>query len=148
MGFFDASTGDLFTFWKSKEPITDLVGEGTSARMYAQGAKAGEPMPFLVAIPTGGQDHRHLSGVSGVRRQVAQVIACGATQAAADALAEVVRAETGDYRGIMGASWVNQVLQETAPESGYDPPADGSQQGRYWTMIRYSFTYTPEGASE
>ena len=148
MGFFDASTGDLFTYWKTKSEITALVGMGTSARIYAQGAKAGEPMPFVVVIPAGGNDHRHLSGLSGIRRQVMEVIACGSTQASADALAEAVRSETADYRGVMGASWVNQVLQETAPESGYDQPLDGSHQGRYWTMIRYSVTYIPEGAPE
>ncbi len=148
MGFFDASTGDLFTFWKSKKPITDLVGEGTSARMYVQAVKAGEPMPFVAVVPTGGNEHRHLAGFSGIRRQAVQVFAYGATQATADKLAEAVRVETGGYRGIMGASYVNQVLQESAPECGYVPPEDASQQGRYFTMIRYSFTYTPEGAPE
>lgn len=141
MGMFDASTGDLITFLKTKSGITALVGAATSARIYPVYAKQGAALPHLVYVQNGGDSYRHLGGGSGIRRTVLQVFAFAATQAGADTLAEQVRIALANYRGLMGDSRVHDCQQAATALTGWDEAEDASDTSRYWTMLVFDLMH-------
>lgn len=141
MGMFDASTGDLVTYLKTRTGITALVGATTSARIYPVYAKQGAALPHLVYVQNGGESYRHLSKGSGIRRTVLQVFCYAATQAGADQLAEQVRLSLANYRGAMGDSRVHDCQQAASALTGWDEAEDASDTARYWTMLVFDLMH-------
>lgn len=141
MGLFDARTGGLITYWKSISAITDLVGSGTSARIYSDNAKRGVAEPYIEFVRVGGQSASHLAGVSGTRGTILHVYCYGATNTSADALAEAVRQNTANYRGDMSGTYVNWIECTDAPDSGYIKQEDGSDDQRYWVRVILRITH-------
>ena len=141
MGLFDARGGDLITYWKTVSDITNLVGAGSAARMYADNAKQGAAEPFIEFVRVGGEAESHLAGVSGTRHTILHVYCYGATNTASDALAEAVRTNTANYRGTMGGTYINWVECTDATDSGFTKQEDGSDAQRYWTRVILRITH-------
>lgn len=137
-GLCDEQSGVLVTYWKSVAAITALVGATSSARMYPDQAKQGAAMPYLVYTRSfGGQVYRHLAGTTGARQSIVHVYCYGATRAAADSLAEAVKAamEDGFARHSWAGVWINSSVVDDATDDGVDDPTPGSDSKKYWSRL-------------
>lgn len=136
MGLFDASSGGLVTYWKTKTGITDLVGTATNARMWPDAAKQGADAPYIVFVRGGGNVNQRLaaSADSG-GTTILHVYCVGATAAQAATLAEAVSDNTVDYRGSMSGTRIMYVKLVDSPDSGFETPWDGTDQKRFWTRV-------------
>lgn len=147
MAFLDEIDGDLITWWKTKSSITDIVGTGTSAKIWPDRAKQGQTGRFIVFQEgMGGESYRHLSGGNTVRECVLHVYCYGDSRSDASALAEAVRVATENYRGAMGSTYVHDVTA-IAPDSGVDEPSDDTPQQRYWTRLVFDVTHAVTAAN-
>ena len=141
-GLFDERSGGLVTYWKTISAITDIVGSGSSARIYPLLAKQSVGNSARIVYErAGGESVNRLSGTSGTRYTVLHVYCYGATLSASDALAEAVRANTANYRGTLSGVYVNQIECTDALDDGIDESVDKSDTHRYWTRLILRITH-------
>jgi len=137
--FLDSNTGDLVTWMKTKSTITSLVGTdtvelGNQCRLYADNAKQGVSLPYIVFIQAGGEAYHHHGGVNSIRETVLHFYCYGATDTVANTLVEAVKTELDALQRVtIGSTWVEMTLTDI-PDSGNDlEPA--SDKRRYWRRI-------------
>lgn len=150
MGLFDERTGGLVTYWKSVSAITALIGSGDSCRAWPDGAKQGQPAPFVVYTrAAGGEVFRHLTGTSGRRSVVCHVYCWGDTRTAADALCEAVKTamESGFARNTWAGIYVNACFVDEPFDGGHDQPIDGSDAKRYWSRLVLRIVHSESGGT-
>lgn len=137
----DISTA-LITYLKTISNITDLVGSGTSARIYHERIKQGVSEPFIRIELLGGISDQYLGGISGIATAEIQVDAFALSSADAFDLAEKIRlAPLQMFRGTMGAIDVLNVDGSENFRRGFDPPPNGGNTKRYYVTRDYSITY-------
>lgn len=127
---------ELLTYWKTVSAITALVGTTTNARIWPDEFKQGGALPAIVYDEAGGEDITQLGSKTGAGlcRSVVHIYAYGATRAAANELAEIVRIGTQNgARGNFGSTYVNEVVFSSHRDWGTDSPQDSSSTPRYWT---------------
>lgn len=104
---------ELKTYLLTKSAITDLVGSGSSARIFEDRPRQNRDTPFVVITTFDGVSTEHIGGISGLARNRVQIDCHGATSAEAYTLAEAVRlAPLQMFRGTMGSTYVNSVTSE------------------------------------
>lgn len=87
--------------------------------------------------------HDHLiNGLSGIARSRIEFAAFAKTRAAADAIAEAVRASglVGTV-GVVGGVTIESVMIVDGVQTLDERPTDGSQEHRYITVFDYLFAY-------
>ena len=134
---------EIKTYLKSKSGITDLVGSGSSARIYTSRAREGKPLPYIIIAISGGQSSEHLGGITGLATSAVNVWACASTSTGADALAELIRlAPLQGYRGLIGTTKAT-VSAQSHRDDGYEESGDGSDSAAYyWTRRVFMVTHT------
>ena len=133
---------ELISYLKSKPAITGKIGAGVAARIWKHEAKQGVKLPYIVIQTFEGTSDEHLNGISGIASNRVQVDCYGATEAAANELAEAVRlAPLQMFRGTMGTTFVNNVTSDGSSDDGKDRPTQGGNRIRYWVSRDYILTY-------
>ena len=140
-GFLDYD-GDLVTFWKSKNSITQYVGTGQNAKILPDSAKQGWTGAYIVYTAAGGSDFRHHGGITGFRETVLHVYCFADSAAVADRLAERVKIETESVeKANMGSTRIEFILA-TTPDAGYDQQFSGTDQPKYWRRIVFNIVHS------
>jgi len=144
VGLYDEKTGDLIVWLKTKAAITDLVGSGTSAKIYPRREPQDITGQALVFDRVVGRQFEHVAGESGIRRDVLHFYSYGAKSSEADALNEVVQ-EVFSPAGVpirettMGSTVVNLVRPLEGWTNGEDQSVKADAAYRYWTMSIFEF---------
>lgn len=129
---------DVRTYLKTKTAITDVVGSGTSSKIYFYDAKQDVALPYIVLDNFAGGSEEHISGVSGIATNRIQIDCYSTTATLAYTLAELVRlAPLQMYRGTAGSSTVVSTSSNGGYRQGADPPSYGGGQKRYWVSRDY-----------
>lgn len=119
---------------------THIQGLSTAAGndVYHDEIPQGQSLPCVVITESGpGQLAEHLGGAAGLAEATWHVYAYAATRAAANTLAEAIRAGTHRFSGTMGSTAVSNVTCEQYRDSGVERAKDGSYSPRYWTRFVY-----------
>lgn len=133
---------NLITYLTSKAPITSLIGVGDNARIYLGFPKQGAALPYIVFEIFEGSSAEHLTAISGIASNRVQIDCYASTKAGSKTLAELVRlAPMQMYRGTMGTMFSNGITSPGGFRRGYDSPAQGSNQARFWTSRDYFINY-------
>jgi len=108
-------------------------------------------LPQGYAVSTGGAitytvidtNHDHLiNGLSGIARSRIEFAAFAGTRAAANAIAEAVRASgLVGTTGLVGDVFIESVMLESGVQTLDEWPTDGSQEHRYFTIFDYLIAY-------
>ena len=87
--------------------------------------------------------HDHMiNGLAGIARARVEMAAFAGTRAAANALAEAVRAsDLAGTTGTVGGIVFESVMLESGVQSLEESPTDGSQEHRYVTVFDYLIAY-------
>lgn len=87
--------------------------------------------------------HDHLiNGLSGIARSRVEFAAFAGTRAAANAIAEAVRASgLAGTTGTVGDVFFESVMLDSGIQTLDDRPTDGSQEHRYFTTFDYLIAY-------
>lgn len=87
--------------------------------------------------------HDHLiNGLSGIARSRMEFAAVAATRAAANGIAEAVRASgLAGTTGAVGGVWIESVMIDEGVQTLDERPTDGSQEHRYLTVFDYLIAY-------
>lgn len=134
MGFFDEKTGGLITQWKAVTAITDIVGTGTSAKIWPHAAVQGTPPPYVVFTRVDGRPIIRLAGTTGARLTVLHVYCYGVTAAQADTLANAVKTATEAMRGTYTGVYVNRVEVESI-DDGYEQREVAGDFKDFWVRL-------------
>jgi hypothetical protein len=87
--------------------------------------------------------HEHLiNGLSGIARSRIEFAAFAGTRAAANVLAEAVRASgLAGTTGLVGGVYFESVMLDSGVQTLDERPTDGTQQHRYITVFDYLIAY-------
>lgn len=138
---YNEKTGDLITYLKTFSAITDLVGSGTSAKIYPDAEPQGSSGYAIAFIVRPGTVYRHHDGELGMRHDVVHMFAIAATRSGSIELDRLVHYYLGDYdRSDMGATSVEHIRATDTPFWDHDEPKrDASASRRYWVRRVYDF---------
>lgn len=129
---------EVMTYLKTKSDITDVIGSGTSARIYHGQAKQGVSLPYVVMEQFGDFSAEHINGRIGVAADVIRITCYASTSSGAyDLYDRVRRAPFHRYRGSAGNAQILTVTSTGGHRTGYDPPTRGSAQPRFWIARDY-----------
>jgi hypothetical protein len=117
----------------------------TSTRIYP------DVLPQAYSVSTGGAltytiistTHDHMiNGLAGIARSRVEFAAFAGTRAAANAIAEAVRASgLVGTTGLVGGVFFDSVMITDGVQTLDERPTDGSQQHRYITVFDYMIAY-------
>lgn len=141
---------ELKTHLKSFSAITDLIGTGTSARIYEIDIvrQKNTPIlpPYIVYKVFEGVSHTHLNGISGIDRNRVEIKSYGDNRANAFTLARLVNGYLQQYRGPFGSIFAHIITSDNTFIHGRDIPVVGGNIRRHYFERDYMITYTNDNA--
>lgn len=133
---------EIITYLKTKSAVTDLIGSGTSARIYLHEAKQGVALPYVVIVVYEGSSHEHLTGISGLAENRVEINCYSATNAGAFALAEAIRlAPLQMHKGVIGGTHGSVTSPQNYSQE-YVTPVPGDNVKRFLVSRDYFVTHT------
>lgn len=130
---------------KAVSDVTDLVGSGTSARIYPDRPRQGCSMPAIAYTESGGTSYQTLKGIAGFVRTIMHVWAYGSTRAQANNLAEVIRTKAlnSNFKGNFGSTHVSGINASSHRDAGIDQQK-GTDAPRYWCRRIYDIWHVED----
>lgn len=145
IGFLDEVTGDLVKHLRTAPSVvisgvtvpamSSLVGEDNNARIFAEMAKLGSPMPQIVYTKAAGDDRRTLAGPDGSEELTVHLYCYSDSQPQTNLLARAVAARLATNGQIIADGTVLCLGLTTIIDTGYHAPTDQSSRKAYWTRV-------------
>ena len=126
---------NLRTYLLTKSAITALV----SQRIRPDALTEDETLPAIVYQEGGTEHEETVAAAGGIVHARVYVDCIDDSRADANTLAETVRTQLHGFRGTLGSATVLgcDLLDRV---KDYEPPADGSDDGRYVTTLTFRIT--------
>ncbi len=139
---------DFKTYLKTVSAVTNLVGEGTSARIFDRLGKQGGSAPWILYFVAGGAAEHNIEGLAGAAQAVIQTWCYGTDSDNADEVDAAVRsALVGSAwlggRGIMGSTVVLDI-QDSGAFWGEDKSQDNSDDYEPYVRRVYTIMHAEE----
>ena len=126
---------DVRTYLLTKSDVTDIV----STRVRPDALTQEEALPAVAYQETDTTHEQHLTAAAGILHARLHLDCYADTRRGANSLAETIRTQLHGYRGSAGSATILacELVNRT---KGYDPPPDGSDDGRYVTSLAFRIT--------
>ena len=142
--FLDELNGDFVKHVRANSNIAALIGgNGTNARIFAEMARQGAPLPYIVYTQSAGSVHKSHAGRTGDKEWTLHIYCYGATQPAARALANLLEPYLNDIANnaevAIGSGTKIKVCNGEIVDSGVEAAMNSSDVKRFWVRLVMRF---------
>lgn len=142
--FLDELDGDFVKHVRANSSIAAMIGgQGTNARIFAEMARQGAPLPYIVYTQSAGSVHKSHAGRTGDKEWTLHIYCYGATQPAARALANLLEPYLNDIANnaevAIGSGTKIKVCNGEIVDSGVEAAMNSSDVKRFWVRLVMRF---------
>lgn len=139
-------------YLKTQSTVTDVVGSGSSSRIYTDRLPQGATLPAIVLHDSiSGVSYETLTAGDGLAMRRVQVNCYADTKLVAESLRDAVRLVTSAYSHGTWATGGDAIFVHNASFAGMatldDEPQDGSDEPRYIRTIDFQIHYAETAAN-
>jgi len=130
----------LYSYISNTASITNLIGSGTSCRLYPGGAEQDETRPYIVYYIISDLEYHILTGAEGMSQARVQLECWADTYLAAHQMADTVRKALDGYQGYWETTIIKKCFLDNQTDSVYDDP-EKHEDRIYGVLCDYSIMY-------